>query len=322
MDSGTLDETDRRLVHELQRDGRAPFSRLAKTLGISEHTVARRYRRLLSLGLRITALPGGPRTGPTGWLLRITCAPDASAKIADALARRPDTAWVALASGGTELHCALQGQTPGEDNALLLDKLPHTPRVVAVGAYRLLHAFAGASEAWNLPAAPPGETEPGDRTEAPAPEAAPATWDAVDKQLLAALAPDGRATATDLARATGRSPVAVTRRLERLRAAGGVRFAVEFPPERLGYQLLVRFWVHAESGRLGAVGTALAAHPEIPYVAATTGVSNLVATGMFRDGAELYDFLDRRIGALPGVQSAETTPILREVKRLTSRTPR
>ncbi|MBO8202707.1 Lrp/AsnC family transcriptional regulator [Streptomyces smyrnaeus] len=194
---------------------------------------------------------------------------------------------------------------------------------MAVGAYRLLHAFAGASEAWNLPAAPPGETEPGDRTEAPALKAAhPAALDAVDKQLLAALAPDGRATATDLARATGRSPAAVTRRLERLRAAGGVRFAVEFPPERLDYHLLVRFWVHADPGRLGAVGTALAAHSEIPYVAATTGVSNLVATGMFRDGAELYDFLDRRIGALPGVQSIETTPILREVKRLTSRTPR
>lgn len=38
---------------------------------------------------------------------------------------------------------------------------------------------------------------------------------------------------------------------------------------------------------------------------------------MFHDADELYRYLNHRIGALPGVQSIETTPILREVKRLT-----
>ncbi|MBJ7004818.1 Lrp/AsnC family transcriptional regulator [Streptomyces sp. CRPSP2-6A1] len=317
MDSSTLDEVDQRLVHELQQDGRAPFSRIAEAVGVSEHTVARRYRRLLSLGLRVIAVPGRRDPGPTGWLLRVTCVPDSSVKIADALARRPDTAWVALASGGTEVHCAVQTHTVGERDALLLHKLPHTPRVVSVDAHCLLHAFADASEAWRIPAASPQAARPGGR---PAPE--PAAPDPVDEQLLAELARDGRRALTDLARSTGRSPAAVTRRLERLRATGAMRFVVEFSPEHLGYRVLVRFWLRVAPGQLGAVGSALAARPEISYVAAYTGVANLIAFGMFRDTEELYRFLDHRIGTLPGVQSVETTPILREVKRLTyDRTP-
>ncbi len=79
----------------------------------------------------------------------------------------------------------------------------------------------------------------------------------------------------------------------------------------------VRFWLRVAPGQLGTVGTALAAHPEIPFAAVTTGASNLFATGLFRDTDELYQYLDHRIGTLPGVQSIETTPILREVKRLT-----
>ncbi|MBC2876426.1 MULTISPECIES: Lrp/AsnC family transcriptional regulator [Streptomyces] len=319
MDSLTLDEIDHRLVHELQRDGRAPFSRLAEVLGVSEHTVARRYRRLHTLGLRVVGVPGRrPSAGATRWLLRVHCTPDASAKIADALARRPDTAWVGIASAGTELHCAVETRTTRERDALLLDKLPQTPRVGPVHAYHLLHAFSGAADAWHIPDPTPTTRATDDRQEEP-PQPAPdaRTPDALDEQLIGELAKDGRATVSRLAQGTGRSPAAVARRLDRLRATAALRLAVDFVPELLGYHLLVRFWLRVAPGRLGTVGAALAAHPEIPFAAATTGPSNLVATGMFHDTDELYRYLDHRIGALPGVQSIETTPILREVKRLT-----
>ncbi|WP_162290766.1 hypothetical protein [Streptomyces luteocolor] len=40
------------------------------------------------------------------------------------------------------------------------------------------------------------------------------------------------------------------------------------------------------------------------------------ASGIFRDPAALYDYIDRRIGALPGIQGVQTAPTLREVKRV------
>ncbi|MGO4752694.1 Lrp/AsnC family transcriptional regulator, partial [Streptomyces sp. 2MCAF27] len=50
-DTVTLDDIDRGLVHALQIDGRAPLRTLGEALGVSENTVARRYRRLRSAGV-------------------------------------------------------------------------------------------------------------------------------------------------------------------------------------------------------------------------------------------------------------------------------
>ncbi|MCF3119322.1 Lrp/AsnC ligand binding domain-containing protein [Streptomyces arenae] len=66
---------------------------------------------------------------------------------------------------------------------------------------------------------------------------------------------------------------------------------------------------------LRTVGETLATHPEIAF-AAVTGDGNLVVGGIFRDPAALYDYIDRRIGALPGIQCFQTAPTLREVKRM------
>jgi DNA-binding Lrp family transcriptional regulator len=46
-----IDATDRRIVQAMQIDGRAPFSRVAAALGLSEQTVNRRWRRLRADGV-------------------------------------------------------------------------------------------------------------------------------------------------------------------------------------------------------------------------------------------------------------------------------
>ncbi|MGW8329926.1 Lrp/AsnC family transcriptional regulator [Streptomyces sp. NPDC055897] len=307
------DETDQRLVQQLLRDARAPFARIAEAIGVSEHTVARRYRRLHHMGLRIIGIPGTRHSGPTRWMLRVHCAPDAASKIADALARRADTSWVVIASGGTEIHCAVDTHSTRERDALLLEKLPHTPRVASVQAHLILETFAGTSDIWYAPL--PGTDSFHDTGDEP--DTQPTPLDTVDTQLMAELAKDGRTPLSELARTLGRSPAGITRRLEHLRSTGALHLAVDYAPAYLGFNVLVRFWLHVAPGQLGTVGTALANHPEIPFVAATTGTSHMVATGMFRDTHELYQYLDHRIGTLPGVTSIETAPILREVKRLT-----
>ncbi|MFD4628542.1 Lrp/AsnC family transcriptional regulator [Streptomyces sp. NPDC058284] len=92
---------DHQFLRILQHDPRAPFARIGTMLGASETTVTRRYQRLRGLGLRITAQPVPSRLGLTRWLLRLHTVPHAATTIAEALARRPDTSWVTLASGGT-----------------------------------------------------------------------------------------------------------------------------------------------------------------------------------------------------------------------------
>lgn len=46
-----LDETDARIIEELNHDGRRPFTEIARHLGVNEATVRHRYARLVRRGI-------------------------------------------------------------------------------------------------------------------------------------------------------------------------------------------------------------------------------------------------------------------------------
>ncbi|MGD6741824.1 Lrp/AsnC family transcriptional regulator [Streptomyces sp. BH106] len=348
-----LDQLDRQLLHALQLDGRAQFRHLAPVLGVSEHTVARRYRRLRAAGLHIVGEPDAERLGRTRWLLRLRCAPDAAPRIAEALALRPDTSYVSLASGGTELHCIIHTGSAEEDEEVLLGALPRTPRITSFDAHCFLRTFCGNPPRWytKLGALTPAQhtellpesatksatedtPESRNRTAPPpapaptspppiclAPDWHPLELDDTDRTLIGALAKDGRAGLPELAAETGLSSSSARRRLERLRETGAVRINVDFPPARLGYRKRAMLWLQVAPGALQTVGEVLSTHPQTDLVAATSGPSNLVATVICHNPTELYLYLNQHIGALPDIQAVETTPFIREVKRLAPRAP-
>ncbi|MGO1051671.1 Lrp/AsnC family transcriptional regulator [Crossiella sp. CA198] len=287
MESVMLDELEREIVSRLRVDGRAPFSRIAAALDVSENTVARRYQKLRSAGLlRVVGSVNGPLIGRTSWTLRIRCTPDAADPIAAALARRPDTFWVHLLAGGTEISCNVQARSDTARDALLMDKLPRTSRVLDVSAHALL-----------------GESGP------------EVALDEGDHALLAALARDGRTRHTELATATGWSESTVKRRIEGLRAAGVLVFEVDLPPAALGLRAEARLWLTVRPSALRRVAAAIAAHPEVVFSAVTTGRTNLTAMVACRDSGALYRYLTDRIGGLDEVHTAETAPVIRTVKR-------
>ncbi|MGW1272272.1 Lrp/AsnC family transcriptional regulator, partial [Streptomyces sp. NPDC002491] len=145
-----LDDLDRCLIHALQLDGRAPFTLVADVLGSSTQTVARRYRRLYAqAGLRVVALPAPRSSGTHQWFVRLTAATRTAHDIAVALARRPDTSWVRLTSGGTEIVAIIHTTPAGPDaHALLLRDIPRTAGITAVSAHYLLHTYFGGPTAW------------------------------------------------------------------------------------------------------------------------------------------------------------------------------
>lgn len=314
----SLDDLDLKLIHALQVDGRAPFSRIAAVLGTSDRTIARRYARLRSTGgVRVVGVPNASRLGLTEWFVRLHCTPDTGTQVAAALARRADTSWVSLTSGGTEITCVTRTRDRNQTDDLLLRKLPRTPRLISVTAHCLLRAVAG-THGW------PGRTGAltADEVEqlrwrAPA-EDSPAE---LDERLLPVLAEDGRADSPTLAKATGWSESTVRRRLDQLRRNEILYFDVDVDPLLIGYTSETILWLTVAPAQLGTVADALASHEEIAYAAATTGPSNLFAFAVCRDHAALYDYLATRLGALPGLRHVETAPVIRRVKRGISTTP-
>jgi DNA-binding Lrp family transcriptional regulator len=314
----SLDQLDRQIIHALIIDGRVPFSRVATVVGVSEQTVARRYRRMRSAGVvQVVGVPDTQRLGLTEWAVRLQCVPDAAAAVAGALARRPDTYWVQLVSGGTEIDCVVR-PTDDSGHDLLLRQLPSSRRIVAISAHSLLHIFRGNTDHW--PTAAEALT-----AEQTAMLAQPASGDAGralatrlspdDRVLLAELARDGRASYAELAHATHWHESTVRRRIFELRAAGVLYLDIDIDGAAYGMRTWVHMWMSVAPARLAAVGEALAHHPEIPFVAATTGTSNLTASVLCRDNDALYQYLTERIASLDGVNALEVAPIMRTVKR-------
>jgi DNA-binding Lrp family transcriptional regulator len=310
-----MDAVDRGLIHALRIDGRAPFRTIADVLGVSENTVARRYRRLRGEGvLRVVGVVDGRRLGHVQWTLRLRCTPDAAGAVATALAARDDTSFVYLLSGGTEVSCTVRTRSPQDQDALLLDKLPRTSRVVSVAAHLLLRGFA-------LPDGWPGlawlSPEQADRLRPPpvSTEDGPVELDDGDRALLRSLSLDGRAPYAELASTTGWSETTVKRRMSALRLSGILRYQLDLPPEAVGFGTQARLWIAAPPARAVEVGEALARHPEVTFAALTTGPTNLLAAVNCRDPLDLSRYLTERVASLSAITTLETAPIIRTVKR-------
>jgi DNA-binding Lrp family transcriptional regulator len=319
-----VDTLDRQLIHALFLDGRVPFSRVAEVLGVSDQTIARRYQRLHDAGaLQVLGRLDPGRLGQVEWMVRLQCAPRAAVAVAEALAKRQDTRWVRLASGGTEVVCTVQADSEQSRDALLLDRLPATRSVRAISAHCLLHVFRGGPSTWPvvtsaLTLQQSAEIRVTDQQHSPSsesdPEALPEALDKNDHALLAELARDGRATYAALAAATGRHEAAIRRRIAQLRSSGVLYFDVDIDNRLLGYHSTALLWITVEPSQLTTVGEALAGHGETAFAAATTGRTNLLASVVATDVHALYRYLAEELGRLP-IMEIETAPILRTVKR-------
>ncbi|WP_344422192.1 Lrp/AsnC family transcriptional regulator [Amycolatopsis minnesotensis] len=311
------DELDRRLVHALQIDPRAAFSTIADVLDVSDRTIARRYARLRSTGaVRVLGGVDPTALGAVHWFLRVRCAPDAAVPVAEALARRPDTSWVNLSAGGTEVTCTVRTENEADSEALLLSTLPRTRRVEGVTAHSVLHAFYGGSDSLVAKVGTLDE-EAIERLRPPpiAHRPGPVHLDDGDRKLLAALAIDGRTGFERLAAVTGWSPTTVRRRMRELREHGVLYLDIDIDGALFGSTSRTLLWLSVTPAHLEETGAALAEHPEVAFAAATTGPTNLYATAVCANQRELYRYLTTRVAALPAITHIETAPVIRTVKQ-------
>jgi len=107
----SLDRVDREIIEQLQRDGRAPFRRIAGRIGVAEATVRSRYARLVEDRiLQVTAVtnPLGLGFDAIGMLgLRTSGAPES---VAEEISGWPEASYVVVTAGRfdvlVELVCA------------------------------------------------------------------------------------------------------------------------------------------------------------------------------------------------------------------------
>jgi DNA-binding Lrp family transcriptional regulator len=318
-----LDDLDRALVHALQINGRAPFGVIAAALGVSDHTIARRYRRLRSQGvLRVVGLPDSLRLNRTDWFIRLRCVPDSALPIARALAQRDDISWVMLTSAGAEITCQASMSSRGHRDALLLGTLPRSRQIVQVDALSVLRSFFGGATGWNgrtsaltaeqashIARSGTGPPGPGVRP------AAPVVLGPQDEALLIEVVRTAASpwpTSPPRLAAPSPQPVAGSTASSRPACCSSTSRS---PPEHLGYQVEALLWVTVAPGRLEEAAAAAARHPQVAMAAATFGDTNLLLAVGCHDSADLYDCVAHHLGPIDGVQAVQTAPVIRTVKR-------
>ena len=296
------DATDRRLIAALQCDGRVTAERAAAVLGLSPRVVHRRLTRLLGDGtVRVVVAPR-VRPDETVMMLRIRVLRGSLDAVIKALAAREDVPFIDVSAGGDEISAVLAAGRDSRDR-LVFRQLPATRAVTSVEAQTALHVYADAS-AWRLDALTAGERG------ALASPVRSKVFDDFDREILAALGPDARQSAARLATRLGRPESTVRRRLAALPPVT----QVHADPHRLGLPVDANLWLRLPPADLDRIGTAMAAHPAVHGVLATTGRANLNVAVWFADLGALHRFIVGDLAAL-GVPDVETVLVGRAVKR-------
>lgn len=320
-DSLLLDGLDRRVIHALQLDARASFEQIGAVLGVSDQTVARRYRRLIQNDAvtvqTVTTTTGG---ATQRWFVRLRCSPPKTRSIADQLADRKDTRWVMLTSGGTEI-VFLQQSTDQQGLAAedaLLTALRTTPGILGIEAYSPLRFFVGDQVPWEARMQALTANEVQALTPArpdPAGQDQKAELDRLDHAIIGALAKEGRASASRIAAMVGTSESSARRRIDRMRARSQIHFDVIIDERLLGYQELTLIWVQAPLNHLDSIGSQIAAHPPVAMATAMSGNYDLLIAAASAHQSDLYDYLIGDLAQAIGSAPFRTSPVLEVVKR-------
>jgi DNA-binding Lrp family transcriptional regulator len=127
-----LDETDRRILAELQRDGRASMSALAEAVHISRANAYARVNRLVDSGV-ISGF--GARVDPVkaGWhssaFVTLSIEQSSWQLVRDRLLEIPEVEHIALVGGDYDVILLVRAHDNGELRRVVLERLQAIPEV-------------------------------------------------------------------------------------------------------------------------------------------------------------------------------------------------
>lgn len=315
----TLDDVDRRIVAALQLNGRASWKTVAAVIDAKESTVARRGQQLIESRLvGVTGVLDHLRCGlGISLVLRMRCRPGRANAVAEAMAELAVTRFVTVVSGSADVAAEIVVRRHQDVARVLVEDLPRPDDIVETESMVVVRKFS-AFEEWDTGLLGPDAAA---RLRHPAEFTDHGAWHETVRlteqefAIARVLADDGRATYAQIAAAVGVSESTAARRVESLLARGCLRFRTLFETPVLGLDVDFMQWLTVEPSELEHVGTRLAKEPSTRYVSATTGRFNLCLHGVLPGYGDLYDYLTKVIGSLPGVHAADLTLQARTLKR-------
>jgi DNA-binding Lrp family transcriptional regulator len=299
----------------LQEDGRAPYTAVAQRLGVTEASIRRTVRRLMARDVFTITAVADPRLlglESMAWLT-LSVRPADIEETAARLAAFEEVDYVVVATGAAPVMAEVACRDSDACLALVqrVRALPGVRRTETFPYFNVLHQ----QFRWTLedePAASrPARVARGVRS-------APAGLGPLDRQLIAHLERDGRASFREIGERLDVSERAVSARFAELSERDALRVIAVGNPHALGFRGLAWMGITLEDGaELDDVAGMLAAVPQLSYLVSVSGRFDLMGELVCRDREHLIATLSERIGRVAGIESVETFYYLRLLYRTT-----
>ncbi|MDI3404177.1 Lrp/AsnC family transcriptional regulator [Streptomyces cavernicola] len=314
-----IDETDLSLVHALQLDPRAPWTKVGAALDLDPVTVARRWARMADAGLAwVTPQMGqGQSARAFTAVVEVHCEAGRSLEVAATLARQPHAFTVEHTTGSRDLLVTVALPSLATLSRYLVESLGALPGVRETRSHLVTSVHAQGGD-WR-----PRALDPQQRaqlaTDGPerATTAGTRRLTDQDRQLMLLLCADGRAPLTDLAAELGVSVSTVRRRLHALAAGGDLELRCEVAQPLSGWPIATWLLAEVPGAEREEIARQLAELPETRVCLGLTGSrGNLSYSAWLRsldDAERLEQLLAQRF---PRLVVLDRAVVLRFVKRM------
>lgn len=312
-----VDDLDRRIAAALQVNGRASWLQVARTVGSSESTVARRAQRMIDGGdIRVVAVADPKKCG-FGYpvLMQLKCEVGAASRVAHMLAERWDVRFLALVTGTFDIVMEIIVPSRRYLAGVLLEEIPKVGGIKETATETVLRNFKMSYD-WSRDLLGSATNILETSTSLQDNSAIKShNLDTADLRLYELLREDGRRSFSELASLAGVSESMVRRRVDALRGRGCLRFATLLEPYLLGYDVECFCWIRVDLSQLEQAARTLTAQREVRYLSATIGHSDLICEIIMYSQDDFYEFSTKTLGRLPGVRSVEVGLEIQTVKR-------
>jgi Lrp/AsnC family transcriptional regulator, regulator for asnA, asnC and gidA len=146
-----LDDVNKRIIEQLQRDGRMSYATLAKQIGLSEAAARQRVQRMLDSGVMQIVAVTDPLTLGFRRQVMIGLKVEGDMRtVADQLAAIPEVDYVVVCAGGYDLLAEMVCVDDDHLLSLLNDRIRGIPGVTTTETFVYLK-LAKQTYAWGTP---------------------------------------------------------------------------------------------------------------------------------------------------------------------------
>jgi len=140
------------------------------------------------------------------------------------------------------------------------------------------------------------------------------TLDDTDLRIIRLLQGDGRMSNVDIGRALGMAEATVRKRVDRMIADKVIRIVALPDLDAVSYPIVTITTLCIDLAHSQRVAAALAAMPEVRWVAYASGEFDLIFEAAFASHEQILRFLTVSVGSLPGIRRLTTSHLLRPCK--------